>query len=179
MPSTVFVGGSSSTLAEPGSLWRVSVRGTFSFGRFVTPRNWTSDVERFVENLPGSGVVFAIGSPWIDQEREVAVVDLRIMTVLPPPGAVTLGDLVRVLDRFLPGAEVLRLERLERESLGDVATNRQQALETAAAEDAERDNAGFLAQLERWLKSGLLVVLVIGALVLLAYAGILKQRTAS
>lgn len=176
--SLTYIGAKPTDVVAGRQVYRLSIRRLFSLALWRP--SWETTIATFVDRLPGSGVAFVVGYPSVDSQQGVAVADVMIPTTIAGVGAVTLGDVVRKIEEFLPGADIDRVVRVSGESLEATVSNRERELGAAAERDREADQReSWLERLERSLKGAGLAALLVAGVVLLIYAGIVRGRLQS
>ena len=155
----------------PRQIYRLAIAER-RFPLAVWTPDWQSQVGAYVEGIPACGLGFIIGAPAIDTSRNVAVLDFRVATVLSGTGSVSLGALLRKLADYFPGAEITRVTRVDQQG-SEVIRNTELELQGEISRETTRDETtglrGLWAEFKAILQKGFITVLVVVALVALAY----------
>jgi hypothetical protein len=139
--TAVYVGAHPADSVAAGQLYAVTFRNTFNVS-LAFWRPWSTEVRQFVDKIPGSNYAFAVGDPAVDDSSEVAVVVLRVASLVAAGvgGGVSLGEWTRKVAEYFPGTAVTRVARVGGEVIG--AGDQELRLE-AAAEEAARERFSF------------------------------------
>ncbi len=181
MASRTYVGVSASAVAHPGALYRLAFRHVFSFGdlgKEILSVGFTDTglddfskvAQRFIENLPGSGVAIPLPPPIIDAKAGVAVVDVKLASSLP--FGATIAEVMNAIEAIFSGAELFRVSAVGAENLTTKLEGRENELEGAVTADARLDASPWDSLIESVKAGGFTILL----LILVAFAAYLAVK---